>query len=110
MLALAACGSSETGNQSQQDAETGVTHSATLSWDSPISNNDGSTLNNLSGFRVMYGSLPTNMDRKVDITNPGVSRYVIDGFSSGTYYFTVRAVNDEGVESADSNVVSMVFR
>lgn len=58
----------------------------------------------------MYGNSPSKMDRSIDLTDSGISRYVIDGLSPGTYYFTVRAVNDQGVESADSNVVSKVLR
>lgn len=80
-----------------------------MSWDSPTFNNDGSALNNLSAFRVIYGNSPTNMDRTIEVTNPGVSMYVVDGLSPGTYYFIVRAINDQGVESSNSNVVSKVL-
>jgi hypothetical protein len=112
LVVLAACGSSGSGDQAPPNTGGGgvATLSATLSWDSPTFNNDGSAINNLSAFRVIYGNSPTNMDRILDIPNPGVSRYVVEGLSPGTYYFVVRAVNDQGVESADSNVVSKVIQ
>jgi len=110
LVALTACGSSGDGDQAPPNTGGGPTLSATLSWDSPAFNNDGSALNNLSGYRVIYGNAHTNLDTTIDVTNPSISTFVVDGLSPGTYYFKVRAVNDQGVESADSNVVSIVLQ
>jgi hypothetical protein len=42
----------------------------------------------------------------VQITNASVSTYTINGLSSGTWYFAVKAYNGAGVESDVSNVGS----
>ncbi len=39
--------------------------------------------------------------------NPGIATFVVDNLSGGaTYYFAVKAINSEGVESAFSNEAS----
>jgi hypothetical protein len=80
--------------------------SATLGWTPPTQNSDGSTLTNLSGYRVVYGRTSTNLDQLVQIANPGLSTYTITGLSSGTWYFAVKAYNSSGMESNLSNVGS----
>lgn len=80
--------------------------SATLSWTPPTQNTDGSTLSNLTGYRVVYGRSSTSLDQLVQITNASVSTYTVSGLSSGTWYFAVKAYNSAGMESAVSNVGS----
>lgn len=79
---------------------------ATLSWTPPTANSDGSTLTNLAGYRVYYGTSANALNQQVQIANPGISTYVMSGLTRGTYYFSVRAYNNAGAESASSNVVS----
>jgi hypothetical protein len=83
-----------------------TTGSATLSWTPPTQNTDGSTLTNLTGYRVVYGRSSTTLDQLVQITNAGASAYTITGLSSGTWYFAVKAYNAAGTESNVSNVGS----
>jgi hypothetical protein len=80
--------------------------SATLAWTPPTQNTDGSSLTNLSGYRVVYGRSSTSLDQIVQITNAGASAYTITGLSSGTWYFAVKAYNTAGAESNVSNVGS----
>jgi Putative Ig domain len=80
--------------------------SATLSWTPPTENTDGSTLNNLAGFRIQYGTSATALTQTVQIANPGVVTYVVSGLNSGNWYFAIRAYSSGGAESANSNVVS----
>jgi hypothetical protein len=80
--------------------------SATLSWTPPTTNTDGSTLSNLSGYRVVYGRTNSNLDQLVQISNASVSTYTITGLSSGTWYFAVKAYTSAGGESNVSNVGS----
>jgi hypothetical protein len=80
--------------------------SATLSWTPPTTNDDGSTLANLAGYRIYYGTDQNNLTSIVSLTNPGLSAYTIDGLSGGTYYFTVTAVDASGNESSFSNMAS----
>jgi hypothetical protein len=83
-----------------------ATGSATLSWELPVQNTDGSALTNLAGFNVLYGRTSTNLDQAVQLTNPSVNRYVLENLASGTWYFAVVAVNTTGVASTPSNVAS----
>ena len=78
--------------------------SATLSWTPPTLNTDGTSLTNLSGYRVVYGRSSTSLDQIVQISNAGSSAYTITGLSSGRWYFAVKAFNTAGAESNVSNV------
>jgi len=83
---------------------------ATLSWVAPTQNTDGTTLTNLAGYRIHYGSSPSVLSQTIDIRNAGITSYVIEGLSAGTYYFAVKAYNSNGNESELSNVVSKTIQ
>jgi hypothetical protein len=84
--------------------------SATLSWTPPSENTDGSSLSDLAGFRVQYGTSPTALTQTVQISNPGVVTYVVTGLNAGNWYFSVRAYTSGGAESANSSVVSKTIQ
>lgn len=77
--------------------------SATLSWTPPTENTNGTTLTNLAGYRIYYGTSSGAMTQRITVANPGTARYVVDGLAAGTWYFNVRAYTTAGVESASSN-------
>jgi hypothetical protein len=79
---------------------------ATLSWMPPTQNTDGSALTDLFGFQILYGHSPDNLDKSITLANPGLSSYVLENLSSGTWYFTVVAVNSIGMTSPLSNIAS----
>lgn len=83
---------------------------ATLSWTPPTRNADGSALNNLAGYRIVYGTSANALNRTIEVRNPGVSSYVVENLSPATYYFAVRAFSSSGTESANSNVASKTIR
>ncbi len=80
--------------------------SATLSWYPPTDNADGSPLTDLSGYRIYYGRHKRKLDQKIDLDNPGLSRYLVEGLTPGHWYFAMTSVNRKGVESPRSEVVS----
>jgi hypothetical protein len=80
--------------------------SATISWTPPTQNTDGSTLSDLAGYHILYGTSAGALTQTIDVTNAGVATYVVTGLSSGSWFFAVRAFNSGGAESANSNVVS----
>ena len=84
--------------------------SATLSWTPPTRNTNGTTLTNLAGYRIYYGTSPSALTRTVTLSNAGLTRYVISDLSAATWYFSIRAYTTSGVESANSNNVSKVVR
>lgn len=79
-----------------------TTGSATLSWQPPTSNTDGSPLTNLAGYVVRYGTAPNALDIQVRIDNPGLVTYVVSELAPATWYFQVVAYNSVGVESSPS--------
>ena len=80
--------------------------SATLSWTPPTENDDGSTLTDLAGYRILYGTSASALTQTVQVSNPGVATYVVTGLSSGSWFFAVKSYNTGGAESANSTVVS----
>ena len=79
---------------------------ATLSWTAPDQNTDGSALTNLAGYRIYYGTSASDLNQVISISNVGITAYVIDDLTAGTYYFSIRAYTSAGTESSLSNVVS----
>jgi hypothetical protein len=86
------------------------TGSATISWLPPTQNTDGTTLTDLAGFRIYYGTSTTAMTQTADITNPGLTSYVVQNLAAATWYFTVRAYAADGAESAPSNIASKTIQ
>ena len=80
--------------------------SVTLSWEPPTENTDGTPLVNLSGYKIHYGNESGAYSTTIPVDNAGVTRYVIDGLGSGTYYFAVTAYSASGAESDYSAEVS----
>jgi hypothetical protein len=82
------------------------TGSALVSWVAPTTNTDGSTLINLGSFRIYHGTSSSSLTRNLAVTDVTARSARVDGLTPGTWYFSVRAVNTQGVESADSNIGS----
>jgi len=80
--------------------------SVTLSWMPPTTNADGSTLTNLSGYRIYYGRAAGTLDQVITIGNTGTIRWVVENLSPATWYFSMTSYNAAGVESARSQIVS----
>lgn len=79
---------------------------AALSWTPPTRNTDGSTLNNLAGYRIHYGASPETLTQTVQLPNAGLTSYTIANLAPGTYYFAVRAYTSSGTESSNSNLAA----
>jgi hypothetical protein len=87
-------------------AATGSTsNTVTLSWEAPTENADGSALRDLKGYKVHYGSASKSYSDVIQVTNPGLTTYVVQNLPSGTYYFAVTAYNTSGRESSLSGEV-----
>src|SRR5262249_37944906 len=71
---------------------------ATLSWTAPTENTDGSTLSNLAGYRIRYGTSASALTQTIVIDNASVTTYVVENLSPATWYFAVSAVNSQGAE------------
>ena len=78
----------------------------TLSWQAPTTNADGSALVDLKGYKVHYGTESKTYSDTIQVTNPGITTYVVDNLKAGKYYFAVTAYNTAGQESSLSSEVS----
>jgi hypothetical protein len=78
--------------------------SATVSWEAPTTNTNGTALTDLAGYRIYYGLSPEDFSRSVQINTVGLQTYVIDNLEPGTWYFAVMAVTADGAESALSDI------
>ena len=77
--------------------------SATLSWSVPTERTDGTPLTNLAGYNVYYGQASGDYSNKIEVSNSGITSYMVDNLSSGPWFFVITAVDNDGLESNPSN-------
>ena len=78
---------------------------ATLTWNAPATNTDGTPLTDLSGYKIYYGTASGNYSQTIDVG--GITSSTVSNLTDGTtYYFAVTAYDTSGNESAYSNEVS----
>ena len=80
----------------------------TLNWTPPTTYEDGTPLK-LTGYRIYWGAAKGHYPHSVTLTNPGLTRYVIEQLPPATWHFVATALSPEG-ESSFSNVFSMRVR
>jgi hypothetical protein len=81
----------------------------TLSWTSPTLNTNGTTVNDLAGYRIYYGSKATQLNQVVTVEGAEVTEYAFRELASGTWYFAVAAYNSDQVESGLSAVLQVAI-
>jgi hypothetical protein len=82
----------------------GYTGQATLSWVAPTTNEDGTPLTDLAGYKIYYGTTSGTYTKNLDVGN--VNTFSMTGLQTGTYYFVATAYNTAKLESGYSNEVS----
>jgi hypothetical protein len=78
--------------------------SASLTWTAPTQNTDNSTLADLAGFKVLYGTSASSLGQQKVISDAASRGTSVTALPGGTWYFAVRAVNSKQLESDNSNV------
>ncbi len=96
------------GNISSSTMLTVTTGSATLAWNAPTTNTDGTPLTDLAGYKIYYGTSSGNYTSSVNIGN--VTSYTITNLSSGTYFFAMTTYDTSGIESSFSNELSKTIQ
>lgn len=86
------------------------TGNVTVDWTPPTENTDGTVLTNLAGYHVHYGTRPDQLTQTVNVTNPGLTSYVVEGLASGTWYFGVSSYTASGAESVISRAIGSNIR
>lgn len=79
---------------------------ATLTWTAPTTNEDGSALTDLAGYRIYYGTSETTMTTQIQLANPGLLTYVVPNLTPATWYFNMTAYTTANRESAHTNFVT----
>lgn len=87
-----------------------ATGSATLTWTAPTTRTDGTSLSNLAGYRIYWGTAPDALDNMAEVDNPGISSYVIDQLTPATWHFVATAFDANNRESAFSNMASKTIQ
>ncbi len=108
MISLSGCGSSDDGpivlgNQTY-----------TLTWDKPTQYEDGTTLpvEELTHYRIYYGTDSSSWDNMIEIdaqvysTSYPIEENSIILESNTNYYLAMTAVNNQGIESQLSEILS----
>lgn len=80
--------------------------SAFLTWMAPDTNEDGSVLSDLAGFKVRYGTAQGSYPNTIVIDDPTATSYLVENLSAGNYYFVTIAFDYSGNESELSNVAT----
>ena len=79
---------------------------ALVTWLPPTQRTDGSALGNLAGYRLYYGTRADALSQTINLANGGLSSYMVEGLSTGTWYFAVVACDSTGADSALSNIAA----
>jgi hypothetical protein len=79
---------------------------ALLSWTPPTVNSDGSTLVDLAGYKIRYGTSPGNYSDTITINNPGLTSYLVENLASTTWYFVMTSFNSRGIGSSNTTEAS----
>jgi hypothetical protein len=98
----------ESSTEGQEARVSAAKGSITLNWTPPTLYEDGTPLK-LTGYRIYWGAAEGHYPHSVTLTNPGLTRYVIEQLPPATWHFVATALSPEG-ESSFSNVFSMKVR
>lgn len=78
-----------------------------LAWEAPTTNADGSPLNDLAGYRIVYGvSTPLTPANGTVVDVGNVTTHTLRDLQPGTYYIAVTAVDASGNVSSLSDEIS----
>ncbi len=80
----------------------------TLRWQAPTENVDGSTLTDLAGYVIYWGTTSRNYSGSHTINSPATTQWEAT-MAPGTYYFAMTAFDAENNESGYSNEVLKVI-
>jgi hypothetical protein len=80
-------------------AATGI---ASLQWEVPSAKVNGSPLDDLAGYHILFGRSPEDLDHSVFVDGASVTTHEITALDQGVWYFAVAAVNANGLEGPPS--------
>lgn len=103
LVIISGCGGGSGGSNTVSAGNSAMTGSVTLDWDAPTTNSDGSSLTDLAGYKIYYGTSSRNYTGSVNVGN--YTGTEISSLASGTWCFAVTAYDNAGNESDYSDEV-----
>ncbi len=79
---------------------------ATVSWVAPTQNDDGTPIDGLSGYLVLYGKDSASLDYSSTVSDASATSFTVRDLLPGTWYFGVVSVSTAGVRSRISALAS----
>lgn len=79
---------------------------ATVELQAPNVRIDGTSLDNLAGYRIYYGKSAARLDRYVEIPDARLTSAQVSELTPGTWYFVATAYDANGIESPFTDVAS----
>ncbi len=112
IFALTGCGGgSDSGTPNRSDfggggggGTGGDTSSVMLSWDAPTTNEDGSPLTDLAGYKTYYGPYSGSYTQSINVGNN--KQIMIDNLSSGPWCFAITAYDTSALSPLPSFLLS----
>ena len=83
-----------------------VMGAATLAWQAPKTNADGTPLDDLVGYVIRYGQATDALTQTIRIGDPRITSAMVENLPEGVWYFTLSAVNEHGIESDPAGMLA----
>lgn len=74
-------------------------HDVTIKWEAPTTNVNGDSIDNIIGYKIMYGESSQNYSKIVTINDPNVNEITIVDLENIDYYFSMKTVVLNGIKS-----------
>jgi hypothetical protein len=79
-----------------------ATGMAALQWEIPSAKVNGSPLDDLAGYHILFGRNPDDLDQSIFVEGASNTSVEIPSLEPGVWYFAVSAVNESGLEGPPS--------
>jgi len=79
---------------------------ASLQWETPPSKVSGEPLDDLAGYRILYGRSSSDLDHSVLITDPANTSFQVSSLTPGVWYFAVVAFSSNGLEGPPTTLAT----
>jgi len=103
IFSLSNCGGGGSGNSKTSNGDGDFSNSATITWEAPTTNADGTPLTCLGGYKIYYGSSSDGDNYMFSLDVGNVTTYKFENLSPSTYYLAVTAYDTSANENGYIN-------
>jgi len=95
------------GSTSEPATPEADTSSVTVSWTAPLTRVDGSSiaLSEIQSYQILYGESPDSLTNTITVDGSETSAE-LTGLTPGTWYFSIRVTDTDGLTSENSEILS----